>query len=285
MLTTEERLLAGLKALEKFTLISTENTTLKPNQDSETDLTELNKSLILETIDPPLKGLIDRFGPFPSPSAVLGTCEDGLPFLVDLNNPVAGSILIVGDPGSRKNRLLKSIVSSLGLINTPAQVSYFLSTSDPGEFRTLARLPGCSGLKKNRSAETALLISQLLTIAEERQWHNDRQPVLVLVIDDLSDFIHGLNDDAYFGFDWLVRHGPQRRIWVVASQSTDSLGWIDEELIEAFSTPILGRITSTEIIHRLSDGWQNELPKPTDNNTFFVPYEDSWIQISVCIAE
>jgi hypothetical protein len=113
------------------------------------------------------------------------------------------------------------------------------------------------------------------------------------VIDNLADCIHGLNDESYWGLEWLVRLGPGLNIWVLASQSTACLKWIDSELIESFPTHLLGKITSPADASFLTSGAIYHYPPlpekaPGDQRggvdpgegRFYVPYEENWISIS-----
>lgn len=226
-------------------------------------------------------------------SATIGTCEDGLPFLFDLTNPACGSILLGGDPGSGKTNFLRSILSSVVESNSAEQVCITVITPKPEEYASLASSPHCAGVYRSRKPEVRTFINELLSLADHRQYLRESRPILLVVIDDLADCIHGLNDESYWGLEWLVRLGPRLNIWVLASQSTACLKWIDSELIESFPTHLLGRITSPADASFLTSGSVYHYP-PLPKNTpgdphggvnpgegcFYVPFEERWISIS-----
>ena len=77
---------------------------------------------------PGLSEILDQTGPLPPHSVILGICEDGLPFLFDLTNPAPGSLLIVGDEGSGKSRLVRSVLASAMQLSKPNQLSFSIIT-------------------------------------------------------------------------------------------------------------------------------------------------------------
>ncbi len=68
---------------------------------------------------PTLAGLLESLPEPPPYAALLGACEDGLPFLFDLTNPAPGAVLVTGDAAGGKTRLLHSILHSACRMNTP----------------------------------------------------------------------------------------------------------------------------------------------------------------------
>jgi len=75
---------------------------------------------------------MERLGPVPPYSALIGMCEDGLPFLFDLDDPSAGSILMIGDENSGKTRLMQTILLSASALNPPERRMFSVITSNPG---------------------------------------------------------------------------------------------------------------------------------------------------------
>ncbi len=231
-------------------------------------------------------------------SAIIATCEDGLPFIFDLADPGCGSILLGGDPRCGKTAFLQAILSSMAQINPHDQVCFAIITPRPEEYDSLAAFPHCTTLLTSRKRDVLLFIDTLLALADRRQYQRNSRPILLVVIDDLADCIHGLNDEAYWGLEWLIRLGPSSGIWILAAQSTSSLRWVDSQLVEAFPTHLLGKITATEHVSCLASGisfHQPNLPgeKYASQNAaidpgagcFLVPCDEGWISISPLIRK
>lgn len=247
----------------------------------------------MSLVDQPLKISYPPTQAISPCSVTIGTCDDGLPFLFDLTNPACGSILVGGDPGSGKTNFLRSVLSSVVESNSAEQVCFAVITPKPEEYADLASSPHCTGIYCSRKPEVRTFLNELLSLADQRQYQRESRPILLVVIDNLADCIHGLDDESYWGLEWLVRLGPGLNIWVLASQSTACLKWLDGELIEAFPTHLLGRITSPADASFLTNGSVYQyppLPKIAHGDRqggvdpgegcFYVPYEESWISIS-----
>ena len=285
MLTMEEHLLATLNALElssgdgedtadlaKLFNLQPSPTSLQPGQVTGADADAL---VSLDTL------LQERTG-FTRGSVVIGVCEDGLPFVLNLNNDPPASILIAGDPGSGKTRLLRAILVSAMVINQPEDVNFCVVTPAPQEYADLVHTDHCSGLLRSRSLEARKLVNHLLEIADRRQYRDDHGPAQLLVIDDLADFVHGLDDAAYWGFEWLVRIGAQVRIWIIASQSSGSMSWLEDDLLEAFPLHVLGSLASQHDLLALTGSAYLDLQPLARGRQFYVPCDDTWLRIWLC---
>ncbi len=71
-----------------------------------------------------LRTIIQETGPFPAASVILGVCEDGLPFMLDLLDHSSGSLLVAGDRRTGKTTLLKTMLASAAYINNPQEVRF-----------------------------------------------------------------------------------------------------------------------------------------------------------------
>lgn len=283
MLTMEERLLATLNALELSSedskdpvdlakLFSLQTTPAQPGYETGSDS---GFPVSLET-------LIQQRDGFSRGSVVIGVCEDGLPFMLNLQNDPPASILIAGDPGSGKTRLLRAILASSIAINQPDDVSFYVVSPAPQEYGDLVYTAHCMGLVRSRSLEARKLVSHLLEIADRRQYRDDHGPALLLVIDDLADFVHGLDDASYWGFEWLVRIGAQVRIWVMAAQSSTSMNWLDNDLLESFPLHVLGSLTSQRDLLVLTGRAYLGLQPLVKGLQFYVPCDETWLRICLC---
>ena len=194
-------------------------------------------------IDEARKPIFDPFE-LPAATALLGISSDGLPVLFDLNDPAPGPLLILGNEGCGKVRLMQQIALSL-LHNNPAEAVQISVIGHHlmrwGEVTAKARQNQAwlelSGGKKADSGEQIITAAEM---TEKRYLHPGKNPAAVIFIDDLS-FIFNQNAAVQLNFEWLCKHGPQVKVWLVASLETQaalSMGrWI-----RYFRTRIIGEM-------------------------------------------
>jgi hypothetical protein len=283
MLTMEERLLATLNALEQSsedgndpvdlaTLFSKQTVPPQPGHGTHPDF------------DSPfsMDSLLQQRQGFTRGSVIIGICEDGLPFILNLHSDPPASILVAGDPGSGKTRLLRSILASATIINQPEDVRFFIASPKPQAFADLVHTAHCAGSVRSRSSEARMVVNHLLELADRRQYRDDHGPALLFVIDDLADFVHGLDEPTYWGFEWLVRIGAQVRIWVIAAQSSASMSWVDNDLLESFPLHVLGNLASQHDLLAFTGNAYLNLQPLVQGRQFYVPCDDTWLRIWIC---
>ena len=115
---------------------------------------------------PSLREMVNKFGPLPPFSAVVGICEDGLPFLFDLSDPTTGSVLINGDDSTGKVRLLKTILGSVSVLNHQDCVQFALITPNSGNYTDLTIRPHCAETISTYDRASSEIIIDLVKIAE-----------------------------------------------------------------------------------------------------------------------
>lgn len=289
MLTQEERFLAGLSALEELTQHDG-----KPRGFSE----KLEKFLERSPRQSPafpsvppapagiylpsLQELISRYSPFSPGCVILGICEDGLPIVLDLNHPTSGALVVSGDPHSGKTRLLRSILASAGLMNSPLELQAWLYTSQPEEYRHLVYSTLAPQVIQRRPKAIRQWIDQLLDLANQRLLDQSAGPTILILVDDLADFIYQLDEESYWAFEWIARIGPQLRLWTIAALSTHSLEWVDDEALGCFPTRALLDIASPLHLQRLAGEAQPGLPALARGHQFCLPYQDHWMPVWIC---
>ncbi len=115
MLSPDERLMIGLKVLERLKprlsnqrlRRSQKNAPGLPGQldggpDGGSPSEEDETGAINPEALPDLQAMLLLAGPLPPYSLILGACDDGLPFLLDLANPAPGALMIAADAGAGK---------------------------------------------------------------------------------------------------------------------------------------------------------------------------------------
>jgi len=94
----------------------------------------------------PLNQILDEFGTLPREALFLGAAYDGLPILLNLNDPTPGPILIAGDQGSGKTAFLKTIAQAIPLTHKSKDVQFGVITDHPDEWKGLEEIKNCMGI-------------------------------------------------------------------------------------------------------------------------------------------
>ncbi|MBN1145840.1 MAG: hypothetical protein JXA78_01190 [Anaerolineales bacterium] len=234
---------------------------------------------------PSLEALLDHCAPLPTHSIILGACEDGLPFMLDLTNPAPGALLALADPGSGKTRLLKAILASAVYLNPQESVEFNLIAPDPGEFPGLAQVGQCRQVVhagENSTEDLAKLIDDLALVVETRRRSTPGDPAIILAIDDLARCAQLLDEQAFAQLYALAKHGPRSRVWTIATLSAERSPEVDPRLLAAFRTRLIGVIEDAELGFYLSGDESQETRALQENGLFCVPYGGGWVRFWVC---
>lgn len=335
----DHRLIAGLKALEPRKILwQTRPATRGAIQAGE------NTSLLS------LEALVQRRGePLPE-NKLLGVCEaafdpQGLPyrrgrapFLVDLADPASlqpgevpahhqpeaalapGSLLVAGDPGSGKTRLLRRLLLCAAAHNTPEQAGFYLAAHQPSQFSDIGHLEHCRLVMQTFDRALGPAVQELVDLAEERRAAQQSEfapaghspgptPALILVIDDLASALLSLTEQSITLLYWLIRHGPRQRVWTLATLSSRRTGDLDVQFLDAFRSRLVGHISDPPQAHLLSGSHgaarvvsgkdpartatgegtsqpalQQGLPawELEKGRQFFLPYGSGWLRFRLC---
>jgi hypothetical protein len=232
-------------------------------------------------VAPTLEELSAAIGPMPPNSLIIGYCEDGLHIFLDLNDPTPGSLLIAGDAGCGKTRLLGAVLRAAMLLNTPRQVRFSLLSARPEELGTLTGAAHCYVAAPVEADAAARLVHEFVELAEQRRTGRQLGATLVLAIDDLLALLNQLNPDELGLFYWLVRNGPEARIWTVATLGTEDLESLDPSLLNLFGTRLLGRMANPEVGRYLSGGAEDDFAALYAGAQFSIYYEGTWVKFWV----
>jgi hypothetical protein len=296
MLSPDERLMIGLKALERLKPKLSAQRLRRPKHNpldlpgrpdgdavNEMPAEDLETGSISLDALPDLKTMLALAGPLPPYSLILGTCEDGLPFLLDLANPAPGALLVAADAGAGKTRLLRAILASATALNGPEEVLISLFTRNPEAFSEFSKAPNCQEiLGPGEEAAVPVLIRSLADSVEQRRRSSLRGPALILAIDDLASFNHELDDEATAQFHSILVHGPRTRVWTLASLASEDAGQVDERLLAAFRTRLIGKISDPNLAQFLANDATSKADELAGGYQFCVPFGEEWIRFWVC---
>lgn len=189
---------------------------------------------------PSLSEQLVEYSPLPAYSVFLGACEDQLPVLLDLTNPEPGAVLLVGDPGSGKNKLMDSVLKSACALNPPRRLRFCKISAHPDHLRGLSVYPHSYRLAAVRDPEVVDIIQELVETADHRRITGSLSGSIVLFIDDLAALVSSLDEEQTNMLLWLIQNGAQARIWVFSGLNPRQSASVQPSLINSFSTWLLG---------------------------------------------
>jgi len=199
--------------------------------------------------------LVSTLEPVPNRSILLGECKDGLPFLMQLVDPVMGAILVGGDTGCGKTHQLQVMVDSAMRLNPPHELQVSILTHKPDEWRSFwgkkRQEKYLYQLKAWYEPSAEDLIEGLLCLAEARR-EGKQQGVSILFILDDFNFVEDLSYAAQVKLHWLLTYGAQSGIWIAAgikaNYATKFRYWIDN-----FRTRIIGMTAVSDAVEILAN--------------------------------
>jgi len=202
---------------------------------------------------PTLQELVEMVKPLPPQSCLVGLCEDGIPFLLDLAKGETGSILVTGDINCEKVRQLQVMVESVIQLNSPHEVQVAVLTNDPERWSAFKQEPDLSpyfaGIYAWYEQGATDLINRLVSLGVDRSQGRHRGATILLIIDDLQG-VFNADFETQNGLHWLLEYGVLSHIRSIASldasQCIKNPFWID-----AFRTFLVGRIESLSLVESL----------------------------------
>ena len=188
---------------------------------------------------PSLASILYEFSPFPPYSLVIGQCLDGLPFMLGLDNPRSGAILVVGDNPHQKKQVLTAMSVSACRINHPDAVSWSLISSSPHQYAGLVDSPHCQAVVNPHDRAAGELVIELASIVEQRRFGRERGATHVLMVDDFLSLAPMLADySVYLNLKTLVSKGPGCGIWPLFSASPGDAYTEQGQVLRTFGTYI-----------------------------------------------
>jgi hypothetical protein len=211
-----------------------------------------------------LQQLMDEIGPLPPCSIVIGGCEDGMHFYLALDDPRPGSILVIGDRGCGKHRLMESVLASAVTLNPPRRLRYALLSDNLSRFNGYASTAHCY-MALEPGTEACDLIHQLTDVFAQR-WAGQGSGSPILLFEDLL---------------WLIQHGPQAHIWPVVTLHAENFPTTDEYVLDAFGTYLLGRMRSQETAQAFTGAGETFARELEAGKQFGVLFDDRWLMFWV----
>ncbi|MBN1305370.1 MAG: hypothetical protein JXA13_13110 [Anaerolineales bacterium] len=229
---------------------------------------------------PTLFEIIKNLDPIPKSSIFLGMATDGLPVLLNLNDPQPGPILVIGDHESGKNFFLQTIAQAISILHAPKNVRFGVITYRPEIWREFQRKANCLGVFTTNTYATIDFLEKLTNWTHSN--HNDTQSILLL-IDEIENSIPD-NRDAQQDLFYLLNNGPVFRVWPFATLNTTQYSYIGN-WTDLFKTRIYGQISGLSTSSLLGIPAEAGLNTLKNGNQFTLPESNSWLRFWIPTME
>lgn len=206
----------------------------------------------IEPSFPSLQAIIRDQKVIPAYSLILGLCDDNLPLVLDLTEPMAGAFLIAGDSGFANTTLLHSMITSALLINTADEVSVHLISPQADNLIAFHRQPNFKISYQPGRPECEIVLEEMVSLVQSRERSRKQQPIHALFIDSLDIFWESLSAQGKIWLNWITSYGAQNGLWVFATLETDYLKPELYRTVDCFPSRILGNIQMPGSAHYLS---------------------------------
>jgi hypothetical protein len=221
----------------------------------------------------PLEHVLGEFGTLPKDALFLGAAYDGLPVLLNLNDPAPGPILITGDRSCGKTALLQMIAQAIPLTHHAEKVQYGVITNRPEEWTKFTESKHCMGIFSPQSNGAENLILSLADWAH----HNRNETRFALLLIDQVDFVWQMSEEAQQSLRWLLLRGPNRRVWTFATLNAQEVAkgfdWLD-----AFRTRLLGAVKNVRVAESILPTRDAELHLLEPKREFLLNESKQWVR-------
>lgn len=193
---------------------------------------------------PPRPALIKRLSlppSIPPETLFLGVASDGLPVLLDLNDPAPGALLIAAESRAGKTTFLRAVIQAAGESQIAEQMRFCVLTASPEEWDDLVNSPLCLGIFSPEENIVPQFLADLAVWAREQRRAGEWS---LFLLDGLA-LVESLPLEAQQTLRWILVRGPQRGLWPLVTLDTTRVEQVLPWLA-AFRTRLLGRVRKRE---------------------------------------
>jgi hypothetical protein len=222
---------------------------------------------------PSLTSVLADASPLPNEALFLGIAEDGLPVLLNLNDPIPGPILITGDQASGKTALLQMIARAAELLHSPSEIQYGIITQYPQEWGNFPENQINAGVYPAQQNNIQELLQSLFNWA-----HNNKgsEQSILLLIDDLES-LKNIDPQTEQHLRWLLLRGPSRHVWPIMTVNAHGARNV-EAWLTSFRTRLFGHIENSQDANFIA-GYNNEpLNTLTAGSQFAMREGNKWLK-------
>ena len=183
--------------------------------------------------------------PLPPEAFFIGLCDDNKPVLLNLFDPFPSSLLVIGDEGAGKTRLLKSMAYANSKFHNSRELQFAVITRHPEEWNDLLNIENNVGIFTSYGTGTGDLVLSLASWAHGNKRENQS---VILLIDDIAEFYRTADFDTRQNLRWLLLRGAAKRTWTIATiRASEVLE--NAELVGAMKTRVTGKVKNKEILN------------------------------------
>lgn len=191
--------------------------------------------------------LCERLNGVPPATAILGVDDSGTPLLLRLPAPDVAHVLVAGTTGSGKTALLRSLLVSLALKNTPDTLQFVLVDPKGHNLLPLARLPHALGDDVATSPQEVLQrLRWLVQEMQRRDRSGANSPRIIVALDELADLMQTGGKAVEQLVTRLVQRGRQAGIHVVASTQKPTAGLVGSGVVANFPLRLVGMCSTKD---------------------------------------
>ncbi len=194
-----------------------------------------------------LAGLMETVsGQVPSATAMLGIDEKGTPLLLRLTSSNVVHVLVAGTTGSGKTALARTMLASLALHNSPAELRFVLIDPKGRGFGMLQKLPHATGSVVVDTEEAIAKLKAVVGEMELRDRAHTNRPVVVVAVDELADLLQTGGKEVEALLTRLAQRGRESGIHLLACTQKPSASLIGSAMKANFPVRLVGTVASKD---------------------------------------
>jgi len=155
---------------------------------------------------------LEELGPMPDEALLLGKCDDELPVLLNLRDPIPKSLLLVSD---FETEFLRSVAFTASLFPSD-KMSFGVITPRPS---TWGGFKNCVGVFSAYHSSAGDFILSAASWAHGNK--SFRRQSVLLLLDGMDEWYSSMEVDTINNFRWLLLRGSSRNVWVIATSKED----------------------------------------------------------------
>jgi len=221
---------------------------------------------------PTIDDVLEEFDSLPEGALLLGMAADSLPVLLNLHDPLPGSILITGDEHKMNLDFLKTIAAVSIRTFDPNALQYCVLSSTPEEWQGFDRFEHCATILPIYEKSAMDFIESLYIWA-----HSSKSGQIVILIIDGLEKIQSWDKSVIDNLRWLTMRGPARRVWPIASISPNEISK-SELILSEFRTTVFGKLHGLPERQKFPKPAQNILDELNNDNEFLMKEGDGWLK-------
>jgi len=195
---------------------------------------------------PTVRGLLAEWGPWICCMALMGMCEDGIPLAMRLYDPKkATHYLFFGQDDGVLATLVEPILYSMTVQEYGPEHWAFTIVSEETTEWSVANSSHAKGMISPYERDGRAVIPTFAGLMEQRSFGRHRGPKYVLVLHDIGEWWHTLDEDSHKDIIPLLRQGHEYGIHVVATLRYEQYDVLPREVRRLFQQKVYG-YTNTE---------------------------------------